>query len=171
MKGPRSKLVSLLFDAWADMDRVVDGLTPDEALESLDGGSSFAWTVAHVANVLEATTNVRFRKVAPHPYIGRDEFRFGGTGAAGDWGAVLKGASEVQESTRSFLSELVDEDLDQAVPYDGSLSHLLGTDISLRYSIFRAIAHHYFHIGEIASKRGRLGHSVGDYPGRLETSR
>ena len=29
-------------------------------------------------------------------------------------------------------------------------------------------AHHYFHIGEIATKRSRLGQRVGDYPGPLE---
>jgi hypothetical protein len=167
---PRSKLVALLFDAWVDLDRVVDGLAPAMAIEALDGGSSFAWTVAHVANVLDATTNVRFRRVVPHPYIGRDEFRFGGTGAADDWDAIRQGMREVHESTRDYLSGLEDGDLDRVVPYDGSLSHLIGKNISLQYSIFRSIAHHYFHIGEIASKRDRLGHSVGDYPGKLETS-
>jgi len=170
MTGPRSKLVGLLFDAWVDLDRVVDGLTPEVAVEALDGGSSFAWTVAHVTNVLDATTNVRFRRVAPHPYIGKDEFRFGGTGAADDWDAVLKGMREVHESTRDYLSGLDDDDLDRAVPYDGSLPHLVGKNISLQHSIFRSIAHHYFHIGEIASKRDRLGHSIGDYPGKLDTS-
>jgi hypothetical protein len=171
MTKPRSKLVALLFDAWADLDKVIEGLTADVAFDSLDGGSSFAWTVAHVANVLDATTNVRFRKVAPHPYIGKDEFWFGGTGAADDWDAVRTGAREVQKSTRAYLSGLDDSDLDRAVPYDGSLPHLIGKNISLQYSIFRSIAHHYFHIGEIASKRDRLGHSVGDYPGRLDESR
>ena len=170
MTRPRSKLVALLFDAWTDMDRVVDGLTPEVALESLDGGSSFAWTVAHVANVLDATTNVRFRKVARHPYIGKDEFRFGGTGAADDWYAVREGVRQVHESTRDYLSGLEDGDLDRVVSYDGSLLYLQGKSVSLQYSIFRSIAHHYFHIGEIASKRDRLGHSVGDYPGKLEAS-
>ena len=42
--------------------------------------------------------------------------------------------------------------------------------ISPRYALMRISAHHYFHIGEIAWKRDRLGHSVGDYPGRLEAS-
>jgi len=151
------------------MDRVLEGLTAEVAIEALDGGSSFAWTVAHVANVLDSTTNVRFRSVVPHPYIGKDEFRFGGTGAADDWNAVLKGIREVRESTRDYLSGM-DDDLGRSVPYDGSLPHLIGKNISLQYSIFRSIAHHYFHIGEIGSKRDRLGHSVGDYPGRLESS-
>ncbi len=170
MTGPRSKVVGLLIDAWVDLDRVIEGLTAEVALEPLDGGSSFAWTVAHVANVLDSTTNVRFRKVAPHPYIGKDEFRFGGTGAADDWGAVLKGMREVRVLTRDYLSGLDDDDLDWVVNYDGSLPHLIGKTISLQYSIFRSIAHHYFHIGEIASKRDRLGYFVGDYPGRLESS-
>jgi hypothetical protein len=65
---------------------------------------------------------------------------------------------------------LEDGDLDRVVPYEGSLRYLRGKSISLQYSIFRSIAHHYFHIGEIASKRDRLGHSIGDYPGKLDTS-
>ena len=114
--------------------------------------------------------NVRFRKTAPHPYIGRDEFRFGGTGAEDDWDAVRQGVHEVHEAALGYLSGLDDDDLDVVIPYDGSLRHLRATGISLRYALFRAITHHYFHIGEIASKRDRLGHSVGDYPGKLEAS-
>lgn len=146
-------------------------LTSELAVEAPNGESSFAWTVAHVENVLDATTNVRFRKVAPHPYIANKRFRFGGTGAADDWVAVREGIRQVHESTCDYLSGLEDGDLDRVVPYDGSLRYLRGKSISLQYSIFRSIAHHYFHIGEIASKRDRLGHSVGDYPGKLDTSR
>ena len=171
MTGPRSKLVGLLFDAWSELDRVVDGLTPEVALEALDGGSSFAWTVAHVSNVLDISINVRFLKADPHPYLGKNEFRMGGTGAANDWDAIREGVREVRESARDYLSGLEDGDLDRVVPYDGALLYLQGEDISLQHSIFRSIAHHYFHIGEIASKRDRLGHSVGDYPGRLDESR
>jgi hypothetical protein len=168
---PRSKLVGFLFDAWADLDRVVEGLTPEVALEALDGSSSFAWTIAHSANVVDAMVNVRFSKAQPHPYIGNEKFRVGGTGAADDWDAVRKGVREVHEAALGYLSELDDADLDVVIPYDGSLRHLRETGISLRYALFRSIAHHYFHIGEIASKRDRLGHSVGDYPGKLDASR
>jgi hypothetical protein len=34
----------------------------------------------------------------------------------------------------------------------------------------RFIAHAYFHIGEVASKRDMLGHEAGDYPGALRHS-
>jgi len=167
---PRSNLVALLFDAWVDLDRVVDGLTVEVALEPHDGGSSFAWTIAHSANLVDRFVNVRFRKIARHPYIGKDEFGFGADGAADDWDAVREGVREVHELALGYLSDLDDDDLDEVIPYDGSHRHLRDTGISLRYALFRAIAHHYFHIGEIASKRDRLGHSVGDYPGKLETS-
>ena len=170
MTEPRSKLVGLLFDAWTDMDRVVEGITDDVALEALDGGSSFAWTVAHLANHVDTWVNVRFQKAEPHTYISKREFRFGGTGAADDWGAVRQGERAVHEAALGYLSGFDDDDLEIVIPYDGSLRHLRDTGITLRYALFRAIAHHYFHIGEIASKRDRLGHSVGDYPGRLEAS-
>ncbi len=170
MTESRSKLVALLIDAWADLDRVVEGLTGVVALESPEGESSFAWTIAHSANVVDAMVNVRFHKATPHTYISKEEFRFGGTGAADDWDAVREGVREVHEAALGYLSGLDDADLDVVIPYDGSLRHLRDTGISLRYALSRVIAHHYFHIGEIASKRDRLGHSVGDYPGKLEAS-
>ncbi len=40
--------------------------------------------------------------------------------------------------------------------------------LGLRHALLRICAHHYFHIGEIATKRSRLGQQVGDYPGPLE---
>jgi uncharacterized damage-inducible protein DinB len=168
---PRSRLVGLLFDAWADLDRVVDGLTPEVAVEALDGGSSFAWSVAHLANHVDTWINVRFQGAAPHSYISKREFRFGGTGAADDWGAVRDGERAVHESAREYLLGMDDEELDRDIPYVGSLRYFSDTSITPRYALFRAIAHHYFHIGEIASKLDRLGHSVGDYPGKLDASR
>lgn len=165
---PRSKLVGLLFEAWNDLDRALAGLDPAEAVRTPDGGSSFAWTAAHVANQLDAWTNVRFQKRAPHPLIGQERFRVGGTGVAEDWEAVQAAVSEVREAARRYLEPLAESDLDLVIPYDGSFAHLRETGLPLRYALLRTCAHHYFHIGEVASKRVALGHQVGDYPGLLE---
>ena len=54
------------------------------------------------------------------------------------------------------------------MPYDGSFSRLRETGLPLSYALLRTCAHHYFHIGEIATKRGALGQRVGEYPGLLE---
>ena len=66
--------------------------------------------------------NVRFRKTAPNPYIGRDEFRFGGTGAEDDWDAVRQGVHEVHEAALGYLSGLDDDDLDVVIPSDAVAS-------------------------------------------------
>ena len=163
----RSKLVGLLFEAWNDVDRVIADLDPDEAVRSTNG-SSFAWTVAHVANQVDAWINVRFQKRAPHQLIGQERFRVGGTGIAHDWQAIQAGAREVREAARTYLEGITRDDLDLVLPYDGSLQHLLATGVSLRYALLRPCAHHYYHIGEIATKRSQLGQEVGDYPGLLE---
>ncbi len=163
-----NKLVGLLFEAWKDMDRALASLSPEEASVTLDGGSSFAWTAAHVANQVDAWINVRFQGRDPHPLISMERFRIGGTGEADDWVAVLQGISEVQEAARGYLSGLSDGDLDLVIPYDGSFARLRETGLSLRHALLRICAHHYFHIGEIASKRSAMGHEVGDYPGLLE---
>ena len=161
------KLVGLLFSAWEDLDRAIAGLSPEDAVRSLDGGSSFAWTVGHLANQLDAWTNVRFQKRPPHKLIGQERFRIGGSGLAEDWEATRSAALEVRAAARSYLEGLRDEDLDLVIPYDGSFLHVRESGLDLRYALLRTIAHHYFHIGEIATKRAALGHDVGDYPGPL----
>jgi hypothetical protein len=165
---PSSKLVGLLFEAWRDMDRVLADLDPGEAVRSPDGGSSFAWTAAHVANQVDAWINVRFQRRPPHELIGQARFRVGGTGAADDWQAIQAGVEEVRDAARGHLAGLSESDLELVIPYDGSLSYLRESGISLRYALLRICAHHYFHIGEIATKRSALGQQVGDYPGLLE---
>lgn len=165
---PNSKLVGLLFEAWKDMDRVLADLDPDEAVRSLDGGSSIAWTAAHVANQIDAWINVRFQGQDPHELIGQARFRAGGTGAADDWQAIQAAVGEVRDAARRYLEGLNESDLELVIPYDGSLSHLRESGLSLRYALLRICAHHYFHIGEIATKRGALGQAVGEYPGLLE---
>jgi hypothetical protein len=164
---PNSKLVGLLLDSWDDLDRVMADLDPEEALGSADG-SSFAWTVAHLANQLDFTINVRFQERDPHPLISLSRFRAGGTGAAEEWRAILSAVHEVRESARAYLEGMDDGDLDLVIPYDGSFAPLRESGISLRHALMRSCSHHYFHIGEIAAKRNRLGHEVGEYPGLLE---
>ena len=164
---PQSKLVALVFDTWEDADRVMEGLTPEHAAENFQDGSSFAWTAGHIANTLDFWVNVRFAGHKPHPLISQSRFRFGGDGEADDWEVIRCGAAEVRSVTRAFIQGMSDVDLELSKPYQGSFKELEGRDISLRYYLSRVITHHYFHIGEIASKRTMLGHNVGDYPGRL----
>jgi hypothetical protein len=163
-----SKLVGLLFEAWKDMDRALAGLDATEAVRSPDGGSSFAWTAGHVANQVDAWINVRFQRREAHELIGRDRFRAGGPGEADDWEAIQAAVREVRDAARDYLVGLTESDLDLVIPYDGSFSRLRETGLSLRHALLRICAHHYFHIGEIATKRSTLGQRVGDYPGLLE---
>ena len=163
-----SKLVELLYAAWKDNNRVIDGLTPDDAGEKHHGGSSFAWTYAHAANQVDAQINVRFAGHEPHNLIGEDRFRFGGNCDAHEWEAIKAAVEEVRQAARDHLDGLSDDDLSINIPYDGSFAKYGISEINLRYAIYRAVTHHYFHIGELASKRDLLGHSVGDYPGILK---
>ena len=164
----KNKLVGLLFEAWNDMDRVLNGLDNTQVTQTLDGGSSFAWTFAHVTNQVDAWINVRFQQQVPHELISQHRFRIGGSGIADDWTAIQTGVREIRGAARRYLENLSEEDLNLVIPYDGSFSHLHSTGLSLRFALLRACAHHYFHIGEIASKRIHLGQEVGDYPGLLQ---
>ncbi|MEX0799992.1 MAG: DinB family protein [Dehalococcoidia bacterium] len=163
---PASKLVGLLFDAWDDLDRALAGVEPADAVHASDG-SSFAWTAGHLANHVNTWINVRFAGRESHPLVGPTRFRAGGTGEFEDWPAVQAAVAEVREAARAYLEPLTDSDLDLVIPYDGTFAHLRESGLPLRHALYRICAHHYFHIGEIATKRDALGHDVGDYPGHL----
>ncbi len=164
-----SKLVGLLTEAWKDFDRVLNGLDSSIAVQNLDGGSSFAWTLGHVTNQVDRMISVRFLEQEQHPLIGHERFGFGGPGVAEDWVAIQSGVRDVRDAVSGYLSNKSDQDLEVVVPYDGSMGYLRQTGLGLRYTLFRIITHHYFHIGEISTKRDRIGHQVGDYPSALMT--
>src|SRR5687768_4098565 len=108
----RSKLVGFVFEAWADIDRVTAGLINTQAVVSLDGGSTFAWTYGHVANQLDAWINVRFTYRTSHPVIGRPHFRMGADGVVNDWSTVHGAVGEVRECARGYLEGLTEDALD-----------------------------------------------------------
>jgi hypothetical protein len=162
-------LVTLLFEAWSDLDRVLNELEPADALAQPEGGSSFAWTYAHLANQMDRWFNVRFQSHEPHPLIGLDRFSIGGTGEADDWDQIRAGVKEVRAATRVYLQSLSDAQLETRMPYDGSILEIRPLGISVHYALAKASTHHYFHIGEIATKRAAHDQAVGDYPGPLLT--
>lgn len=161
---PVTKTVRRLFAAWEDTDRVLAGLSEAEAATPVVEGSSFAWTLGHLSNSFDSWINVRFQGLAPHPLIGQSNFRIGGSGSTNDWPAIQSGTRDVRDAARDYLQSLEEEDLELVIPYDGSIVALRSTGLCLRDALDVIIAHHYFHVGEIATKRGLLGHQVGDFP-------
>ena len=165
---PNSSLLGLLRATWADLDRVYSGLSEADLAGQPSGESSFAWTYAHLANNLDRFINQQFGTGAPHPFLGDTRFRSGSTGEPDDWSAIRAGTSEVRGAAVQLLGPLTDSDVAiMSVVYAGSISELRGQRQTLSYFLHRVITHHYFHIGEVAAKRDRLGHQVGDYPGSL----
>ncbi len=165
----RSMTVGQLFDAWDVLDAVIAGLSPSELCEPWDGGSAFAWTYGHVANSIDAWINVRFAGHAPHPVIGVADLRFGGSGRANDWPAIEAGVREVRARARDYLQELVEADLDLVISYDGSYVPVRKYGLSLRFAILIDSTHHHYHIGEIATKRERIGKGIDDFFGTQPT--
>ena len=54
---------------------------------------------------------------------------------------------------------------DQFVPYDGSFQPFRKHGMQLRAAILQNTVHHIFHLGEIVTKRERLGYSTDQFPG------
>lgn len=163
-----SRLVGLVFEAWKDFDRATANLAPAEAVRRSAGESSIAWTVAHVSFQLDGWVNVRIQGLAPHELIGDRRFNIGGTGEVDDWPTIRRAVGEVRETARRFLEPLTDSALSRVIPYEGSFSLIRERGLSLQHALLRIAAHHYFHLGEIASLRTRRGDQIGDYPGLLE---
>ena len=157
------KAIPLLYLAWGDLDRVVGGLSDEDATRC-DGGSSIAWTIGHLAQQMDRWLLGRFQGLRPHPLIGQATFS---TGASGDWSvwpAVVTGLAEVRTAARRFLDADPTPSLDLTVPYDGHMKTLHGTGLPLRFALLTIVIHHYEHIGEIGTIRSRWGHTLPVYP-------
>ena len=161
-------LAGMVREAWADLDRVVEGLTREDAEHRLPNASAISWTVAHCTHMVDSWLNVNFQGTSPHPSLNGDNLREGAAGDALDWSEVQVAVEEVRTIARHFLNALTEDDLSATRPYTGSIEALRSTGISPRYALMRISAHHYFHVGEIASARSALGHDVGDYPGLMK---
>lgn len=152
------RLSLFLYQSWSGLDDSVDGLTREEATTRHFGGSSVAWTVGHVATMVDSWINVNFQSLAPHPFLAGDRFRNGGTGECDDWEEVLAAAGEVRERARTYLDS--DPPVDRVIPYTGSIDFLRETGLRLSYALLRISAHHFIHSGEIVTIRSRLGHDT-----------
>lgn len=158
-----SKLVSLVFNMWDDVDRAFGELSPEEATTQDDGGSSFGWTLVHQMAFEDGFINVAIRGLPRHPTLQQQFGQHRSSGASDQWPAILDAVREVRDSLREYLTPLSDADIETI--------HAPATSRRpanpLRYILMRDVAHTYFHIGEVASKRDRLGKGTGDYPGPL----
>ena len=159
-----SKLVALMYESWAQLDRAIEGLTSEEITARHDVGSSVAWTVGHVTTMVDSWINVRFQRLPADPMISQADFRVGGSGEAEDWPAISDAVNEVREAARRFLDTQEDSDLDRVIPYDGSIPFLHSIGLPLSYAVMRITAHHFMHAGEIETIRSHLGRPVHDSP-------
>ncbi len=157
--------VTLLLTAWDDLDRAVEDVSDADMLRQIDGGSCFAWTIAHVTYGVDSWINRRFQKIPPNPVIMDPRFNFGGDGSADDWPTIRAAVAVVRDSLRPYLLALTETDFDLTVPYDGSYAAFHERGINLRVAIVQNAIHHVFHLGEIVAKRELMGYAVGSFPG------
>ena len=161
-------LAGMVLEAWADLDRAIEGLSREDAERQLANASPISWTVAHCTQMVDSWLNVRFQGTSPHPSLNGDSLRKGASGDALDWNEVQVAVEEVRRIARHYLDAVAEADLGTRHPYTCAIEALRSTGFSPRYAMMRIAAHHYFHIGEIASARTAIGHDVGDYPGLME---
>ena len=152
-------LVPMLLEAWDDLDRAYAEMTEEEATARPDGGSAFGWTLYHLAMFPDLIVSVVLGGGEPHPTFVRAREEHGFSGDCGDWPAIAEAAREVRAKVETALEGMTDADLaETVVPGWGDFP-----STTLRYLVLRMVAHMYYHIGEVATRRGRGD----DYPGPL----
>jgi DinB family protein len=169
MLRPMDPLVGLVFGAWDDFDRVLNGLSAGDAGLQPGGQSSAAWALGHVTEHLDRWINHTLQGRDRDALLGVDRFRMGSPGAADDWDAIRTATQEVRAAARPYLEGITADRLDERYEFQGAISGELG-GLTLRYALMRIGAHHYFHIGVIACQRDLRGDSVGDYPGLMRSA-
>lgn len=157
--------VGMLLAVWADFDRALEGVSRKDLVRQLDGGSAFAWTLAHVTYGVDSWINGRFQEFELHPLLADPRFGFGGDGQAGDWEVIRDAVAEVRSRAANFLADLEDADLERIEPYDGSFAPFQAHGIQLRAAVVQSAVHHYYHLGEIVAKKELLGYEAGTFPG------
>jgi hypothetical protein len=149
----------LVYQAWADLDAAVAGLTPAQAAERRDGQSAIAWTVGHVSQQVDSWLNMRIQGVPRHPLLADPGFATGAGGDwSGDWVEMLAAVAEVRARARRYLDAEPAPALDTRVPYDGAVPYLRTVGLSLRHALAAIAAHHWTHAGEIETLRSLRGH-------------
>ena len=157
----------LLLSAWADLDEAAADVTPDDMLRRVDGGSSFAWTLAHVSHAVDSWINVRFQGLPPQQLVHELRFRVGGDGQAEDWEAIQAAVAEVRARARPYLETVGEVELARVLPYEGGYAAFRAHGIQLRVAVLQNAAHHYLHLGEIVTRRPALGYDGGAFPRSL----
>jgi hypothetical protein len=155
----------LLLIAMDDVDRAVADVSNADMLRQIEGGSSFAWTLAHVTNGIDSWINHRFLGLDRDPLIASPRWAKGGDGSANDWPAIRAAVDAVRAPAREFLLRCTAADVDRTVSYDGAYLPFRDHGLNLRAAILQNATHHTFHLGEIVAKRQLMGYDVGNYPG------
>ena len=155
----------LLLTAWEDLDWAIVDVALVDMLRQIDGGSCFAWTLAHVTFQVDSWINRRFQHLPLDPLLSDPRFGIGGDGGADDWPAIRAAVAGVRGRLRPFLLGLDEADLDRTVSYDGSYKPFRETGMILRAAIVQCAIHHVFHLGEIVTKRELMGYDTGSFPG------
>lgn len=162
---PPTMPATLLLTAWEDLDWAVVDVEPADMLRQIDGGSCFAWTLAHVTYGVDSWINRRFQHLPLDPLLSDPRFGIGGDGSADDWPAIRDAVVAARDRLRPFLLDLDEADLDRTVPYDGTYAPFRERGINLRAAIVQNAIHHVFHLGEIVAKRELMGYDTGSFPG------
>jgi hypothetical protein len=112
-------MVGLVVEGWAELDRVLDKLSNEDATRQVDGGSSFAWTLGHLSSQLDTWINVRLQHLSQNPAFATPGWGMDGTGAADNWDEIRQATAEVRSVARPYLESLSEADLAAARPIGG----------------------------------------------------
>ncbi|MBC8503421.1 MAG: DinB family protein [Chloroflexi bacterium] len=146
-------LVTQLWFARSEFARCLEGVTPDDAIRTIDPMNSLSWIVGHLAS----QEHYLWVELAQGKIIAqglREAVGFGSPASIPNWDEMLQIWGDVTNAADEYLSSLND---------DGVRTHLLRQGKALREdigkSLLRNIFHYWFHLGEAHAIRQQLGHA------------
>ena len=160
-------LISLVLDAFDDLERSVEGLKAPESETRLTRFSSISWTVAHLAQTIDIWLVNRVANQPINDFLSDAKFAKGSSGEGVEWNTVCAALKRTLDKSRALLGKINPEDLEKETLYQGTIGYLKGKPVAKEYWIARRVAHIYYHIGEITTIRSTFSESVADFPGNL----
>lgn len=154
-------LVTQLRFARSEFGRVLEGVSPEEAVQRLGPMNCISWMVGHLANQEQTYWLFLAQGKERVLYPGLNELvGYGRPASTPPLGEMLAAWQAITQAADPYLDSLNTAVLTMHLSYNGRpQAENIGT------MLYRNIYHYWFHIGEAHAIRQQLGHQPPDFIG------
>ena len=155
-------LVTQLRFARSEFIRCVEGVSAQDAIESIEQMNSLSWIVGHLANQEHRLWVIRAQGKNLAPDL-NELVGFGKPASTPPWEDMWAQWRGITYSADQFLNTITPNMLDKHMEHNGKPMHE-----SIGKSLLRNIYHYWFHTGEAHAIRQMKGHKdLPDFVGNM----